>query len=318
MSALPSIVRRSALVSTMLGIAGAFAPPALAQNDCRFVAGLPEAYAELAQTELHATPPVHPVAKVPGDPDRKIPVDPTVATHGQLLLGQTILYHLPVFMTDPWSHPHNFQVVLEVALSDTAQAAIADSQAAHPESIHTAVPPVFAQTSLVVDVPGHPRKASFADLLVFRNHFENRFERVDVARSPAKIVRVLHFREFAPDLPKPAELAYAVFGSGDDTFLAHLLSAPPDFDQILKAEIAGAPADLNASAGWSLGFATRSNKVGDRLQVGEEVRCATPDDDTITVRVVAEPYCEIGEFTHIVGEVAGNPFFGTPTPCPGA
>lgn len=310
------IVRGSAFASTILGFAGVVSSLALAQSDCHFTAGLPDAYAELTQTELHATPPVHPDAQVPGNPAQQVWVDPTVATHGQLLLGQTILYHLPVFMTDPWSHPHNFQVVLEVALSDDAQAAIAADQTAHPDSIYTAVPPRFSQTSLVVDVPGHPRKDFFADLLVFRNHFE-RPDRVGLVRTPAEIVRVLHFRELAPGLPKPAELAYAVFGSGDDMFLTHLLSAPPDFDQILRVEIDGASAGGDMSAGWSLGFATRSNKVGDRLQVGDEISCDMEGGDAISLRVVAEPYCEVGEFTHVVGEIAGNGF-GTPAPCPGA
>ena len=77
------------------------------------------------------------------------------------MLAQSILYHLPVFMTDPWSHPHNFQVALEVALPDDARTAIAADQAAHPDTIYTAEPPVFAQTSLVIDVPGHPRKDAF-------------------------------------------------------------------------------------------------------------------------------------------------------------
>lgn len=302
------MVRRSALASSLLIFAVALPASAHAQSDCQVVEGLPEAYAELAQTELHATPPIH--------PDARVPVDPTVATHGQLMLGQSILYHLPVFMTDPWAHPHNFQVALEVALSDEAQAAIAADQAAHPASIYTAVPPVFAQTSLAIDVPGHPRKEAFEQLVVFRNHFE-RAERVEIARTPARIVRVLHFRELAPELPKPAELAYVMFGSGNRLSLAHMLSAPPDFDQILAVEVEGAVADLDVSAGWSLSFATRSNKVEDRLKVGEEITCGTDDGQSISVRVVAEPYCEVGEFTHIVGRLAGNGF-GTPASCPGA
>jgi hypothetical protein len=290
--------------SGLLVLAGTSPAPAVAAGDCRLVAGLPEAYAQLAQTELHAAPPVHPEAR--------IAVDPTVATHGQLMLGQSILYHLPVFMTDPWAHPHNFQVALEVALPDDARAVIAADQAAHPDSIYTAVPPVFAQTSLVIDVPGHPRKDGFEQLVVFRDHFER--AGVEIARTPARIVRVLHFREFAPELPKPPELAYVMFGSGDGFTLAHMLSAPEDFDQILTVEVDGADSDL--TAGWSLSFPARSNKVSDRLQVGEEITCAGDEGAPIGVRVVAEPYCEVGEFTHIVGRVAGNGF-GTSAPCPG-
>jgi hypothetical protein len=313
MSGFSLAVRQSAAAASLL-IFGAVPESAVAQSDCRVVQGLPEAYGELAQTELHATPPIHPTARVPNNPNARVPVDPTVATHGQLMLGQNILYHLPVFMTDPWSHPHNFQVVLEVALPDDARAEIAADQAAHPDSIYTAVPPVFAQTSLAIDVAGHPRKDSFRELDVFRNHFE-RPDRVDIVRAPAQIDRVLHFRELAPDLPKPAELAYLMFGSGDRLFLARMLSAPPDFDQVLEVDIGSAP-EIDPTAGLSLSFVTRSNKVEDRLQVGEEVSCTT-DGGPISVRVIAEPYCEVGELTHVVGQVAGHGF-GAPTPCPGA
>lgn len=315
-SALPSITRRSAFASTLLVFAGALPSSAVAESDCRVVEGVPEDYAELAQTELHATPPVHPEARLPSNPDARVPVDPTVARHGQLMLGESILYHLPVFMTDPWSHPHNFQVVLEVALPDDVQSAIAADQTAHPDSIYTAVPPIFAQTSLVIDVLGRPRKDAFDQLAVFRNHFE-RPERVEIVRTPARIVRLLHFRELAPDLPKPSALAYVGFGSSDGLFLAHMLSAPQDFDQILSVEVDGALTDADRTTGWSLSFPTRSNKVEDRLKVGEQISCDTEGGETINVRVVAEPYCEIGEFTHIVGRIAGNGF-GTPALCPGA
>jgi hypothetical protein len=305
--------RQSLAASGLLILAGTLPAPAVAQSDCRLVAGLPEAYAQLAQTDLHAVPPVHPDFRIPNRPDARVSADPTVALHGQLMLGDSILYHLPVFMTDPWSHPHNFQVALEVALPDDARAAIAAEQAAHPDTIYTAEPPVFAQTSLVIDVPGHPRKDAFEQLVVYRDHFER--GGVEIARTPARIVRVLHFRELAPDLPKPAELGYVMFGSGDSLALAHLLSAPEDFDQILTVEVDGADTDL--SAGWSLSFPTRSNKVGDRLKVGEEISCAADDGAPISVRVVAEPYCEVGELAHIVGRIAGNRF-GTPAACPGS
>jgi hypothetical protein len=308
MSAFSLVMRRSALAFSPLIFASAFSASAVAESDCRVIEGLPAAYAELAQTELHATPPIHPEARVP--------VDPTVAIHGQLMLGQSISYHLPVFMTDPWSHPHNFQVVLELALPADAQAAVAADQIAHPDSIYTVVPPVFSQTSLVIDVPGHPRKNEFAELDFFRNHFE-RSDRVRIVRAPARIVRILHFRELAPDLPKPAELAYVMFGSSGGLFLAHMLSAPPDFDQVLEVEVDGVPGDVDMTAGFSLSFADRSNQVEDRLKVGEEVSCATERGDSISLRMVAEPYCEIGELAHIVGKIAGNKF-GTPTPCPGA
>jgi hypothetical protein len=60
MSAFSLLARRSAVASGLFLCAGAWPASVLAASDCRIAEGLPEAYRELAQTELHATPPVHP------------------------------------------------------------------------------------------------------------------------------------------------------------------------------------------------------------------------------------------------------------------
>ena len=52
-------------------------------------------------------------------PKAKPPPDPTFGGHGQLIVGTGPIYlsHLPMFMFDPASHPHNFQVLLEVTFT---------------------------------------------------------------------------------------------------------------------------------------------------------------------------------------------------------
>ena len=291
---------------------------AAAQQACVLEDTLPAVWAGLHQPELHQPPAMWPeIARDAGG--RLAPSSPTVATHGQLVLGRdtVYLYHLPVFMTDPFSHPHNFQVILEAEFADSGGAAlgryVADRED-NPASIYTAVPPTFAQTALFLDYPGHPPLRAFDTVDVFRNHFE-RPGRERIVGAPMTLVRLVHGREFAPDRPKPAELAYVLFGRGGDLFLAHMLSGPPDFDQILEVSLdqASLPADA-ARGGLFVTLTGRGNAVGERLRAGEAISC-TGNGRTLRLRVEAEPYCEVGEFTHVVGQLAGNGF-GTPRDCP--
>jgi hypothetical protein len=289
-----------------------------AQQTCVLEDALPAAYAALHQPELHQPSAMWP--EVARDAEGQLArSSPTVATHGQLLLGRdtVYLYHLPVFMTDPFSHPHNFQVILEAEFADaggTAHGRYVSDRQENPASIYTAVPPAFAQTALFLDYPGHPPLRAFDNVEVFRNHFE-RPGRESIVGSPMTLVRLVHAREFAPDRPKPTVLSYVLFGRGGDVFLAHLLSGPPDFDQILEVSLDLASPSADAVRdGLFVTLTGRGNAVGERLRAGEVVSC-TGNDRTLELRVDAEPYCEVGELTHVVGKLAGNGF-GIPRDCP--
>ena len=285
---------------------------AAAQTDCALSEAMPADYAALVQPALHEPRQMWPeVALNAGG--QAVRASPTLATHGQLLLGHEFhfLYHLPVFMTDPDAHPHNFQVVLEVTFSDRAarDALVADQVETGDEGYYTAVPPAFAQTALFLDYPGHPPPRAFESVDVFRDHFERDGERI--ASSPMAIEALVHGREFAPDLPRPEALVYLLFGRGSDWFLAHMLSGPPDFDQILSVEVDAADPPDGVPAQY-LTLPGRVNGVADRLRPGDVLSCAGGD---IEVRIVGEPYCEVGELTHTVGNASGMGF-GQPDDCP--
>ena len=44
----------------------------------------------------------------------------------------------------------------------------------------------------------------------------------------------MHWHPFLSDYAHPARLTYALFGDGEETWLAHWISAAPDYDQIVK------------------------------------------------------------------------------------
>lgn len=229
------------------------------------------------------------------------------AQHNQLLLGDPAadsfyLYHLPLFMNDPQSHPHNFQVIVEARLAEPEHAAVlSEDRAADPNIIYSAAPDEFDQTLLALDYPGHPPLPTLG-AEIYRGHLER--DGVSVfgfaVKVPLQLDRVVHFREFAPDAGKGTGLHYVVFGG---SLLAHTLTAPPDFDQIVRVKIES-QSDLPAD-GLYLTIGDRSNKVEDRLVPGQRISCSHTDAEApdVTISVENELYCEVGE----VGQIGFRP-----------
>ena len=84
----------------------------------------------------------------------------------------------------------------------------------------------------------------------FRGHFERGGQPLPLptagqlaATKPpevkAAVDRIIHFRKFSPEGPPLPQLEYLLFGKGTECFLAHFITTPPDFDQILAVKVAG-------------------------------------------------------------------------------
>lgn len=238
-----------------------------------------------------------------------------VDLHGQGLYGLDHLYlaHLAVFMGSPQEHPHNFQVILEVDLDDPqAQASYRADRGQNPTSLYTAVPEHFDQTALVADYPGRPALDRLPGTIV-RGHFEQGGVPI-LSGVTFEIGRVVYFREFFLDGPRLEDQSYLLFGRGGELFGAHLLSAPPDFDQVLSLEV-DVPGSSGAEVvsqvtdalakGLYLELPERSNKVDARLRPGTELACslsltAAGDPVIVEVKIRDELYCESGEFSKLV------------------
>ena len=171
----------------------------------------------------------------------------------------------------------------------------------------------FDQSALVLDYPGHPRLRALP-VSVVRGHFEREPNEVIIQSSTLEIGRVVHFREFAAGGAKLDPLTYLVFGRDGENFMAHLLSAPPDFDQVLSVTLGeSAVSEELLRDGLYVSFPGRTNNASERLRQGETVSCRfDPGDDAepmdIELTVTADLYCEAGE----VGQVG----FDHSRPCP--
>jgi hypothetical protein len=149
------------------------------------------------------------------------------STHGMLVFGKShvFLSHLPLFHT-----PHDYQVLLRARLGTDAEGR--DAEAVYLEDrkatdtvLYTLEPEPFVLPDQV-----KARKAFRATL--YRGHFER--GGTPIARGVrVSIESVLHFRRLARG-GKPDPGAYLAFGTPEETYLAHYLLGPPDFDQIVR------------------------------------------------------------------------------------
>src|SRR5258706_11976854 len=178
------------------------------------------------------------------------------AIHNMLVIGERTVYlsHLPIFQRpqDPkdLKHkppimapimPHRFQAIFEVTFDQQDQY-VKDHQAAGAPKFYTLGPKdEFVLSELATTGPDAKSPRSFT-AKVLRGHLEKPSpdgKGVVVHDVQVRVTRVVHFREFDPKATRPARLEYLLFGKGGELFLAHLIVAPPDFDQVLSVEVTG-------------------------------------------------------------------------------
>jgi hypothetical protein len=194
------------------------------------------------------------------------------AGHGMLLFGEKSIYlsHLPLFSMTV----HRYQVILEVTLTKAGgdpQAAYVQDRRRHPSTkIYTFDPDPFVLPELD---PANPQRSSFTGT-IFRGHFEHpeRGAKPINENVVANVTRVVHFRKFDPQASGLPQLEYFLFGKDKDLFLAHLITSPPDFDQVLSVTQTDRKfTDEELSKGAPIIFPGKKNTPGQRIKAAQQV-----------------------------------------------
>ncbi len=220
-----------------------------------------------------------------------------VAVHGMLLFGGKTVYlsHLPLFGTTP----HRYQVILEVALTKAGGDPHADyvqDRLRHPATkFYTFEPELFVLPDLN---PKNQLRSSFKGK-IFRGHFE----RTGIAINrdvTATVTRVIHFREFDPQAAGLPQLEYFLFGKSQELFLAHLITKPPDFDQIVPVVKTDQPfTDEALGLSVPITFPGKMNAPAKRIKASSQVigQMKKADGSPVQVKLQtkAELYFEAGE-----------------------
>jgi hypothetical protein len=210
----------------------------------------------------------------------------TFSGHGQVIIGEGPIYlsHLPMFLFDndffgERAHPHHYQVILEVVFSGAGAEDYVNDRQATGAPLYTLAPSAFHMLDLVAPVPETSRLSSFTGT-VFRGHFERQrapqpFD-IKPARLPNKVqvdvTRVIHAHEFSFHPAPLQHLEYILFGEGEELFLAHRITKPPDFDQLLPVRIEDHTfAEEELQRGIIVAVPDRANTLAERLAKGETV-----------------------------------------------
>jgi hypothetical protein len=224
---------------------------------------------------------------------------PPIGVHGMLLVGEAPVYlsHLPMFMA-----PHNFQVILEVTLNAEASRRLAEFRAQFGrDDLYTVKPEEFSIVDLLPVDPAKPALATFkAD--VVKGHFEKGGD-VIAGGATVRVDDVIHFQELGP-ADKAADLDYFLFGTEQQFFLAHRITRPPDFDQVLSVNVTGhrfTKDELRQERfGVLVTIPGRANTPRDRIKPGEKVSgrghvVGAHQFLDLQVEVLSEIYFEEGE-----------------------
>jgi hypothetical protein len=229
------------------------------------------------------------------------------AIHGMLVVGEKTVYlsHLPMFSM----RAHAFQVILEVTLtkaggSPNAQAIYVNDRKQNPDvKIYTLEPTeTFALSELAPDATGHARRRSF-DGQIVRGHFEREGHATvpDLDSVAVGVTRVVHFHGFDPKPAVRPPLEYLLFGKGDELFVAHTITMPPDFDHVLSVRIDGHRfTDDELGQGVRVAISGSPNSVDGKLEAGKVFTgTARPKgsntDVTLQIQPQIEFYFEAGE-----------------------
>jgi hypothetical protein len=202
------------------------------------------------------------------------PVGDRPAGHGMAVVGSSTVFlsHLPMFMS-----PHDYQVILEVTFTKQGsdpQRIYAEDRRRHPsEKLYTFEPTrAFVLPDLFPPDPHHLAPLKSFQGNIYRGHFE-RFpsehaqEQARIGRDVvANVVNVVYARKFAPDAKGLDHLEYVLFGRGQELFLAHVITKPPDFDHILAVKVAGQQlTDEGLRHGIPIKFPGRANTLQQRI-----------------------------------------------------
>jgi hypothetical protein len=166
---------------------------------------------------------------------------PSSCNHGMRIVGEKSIYlsHMGLFN----SSCHEFQALFQVSFqgSGDPQKIYLQAQGRDPiKNEFTLKPLEPAENFPLTDLEKGIRKSFKAD--IFSGQFECQRNPIPIAKNvTVQIEKVLHFRKFQPGAKQPAFSEYLLFGNDKEQLAAHLITAPPDFDQIiaLKQPLSG-------------------------------------------------------------------------------
>ena len=227
--------------------------------------------------------------------------NPEVGIHGMLVLGSedhTYMSHLPMYVV-----PHRFQGIWMIEFDEPTQGRFREAQhmqnrGGRPLYPYYTLAPTeqFALRELMKS------KSSFHGTL-YGGHFERQGE-VIAENVKVTITHVVHWKELDPMEERPDMAQYVALGSSSELFLAHVISAPENYDQFIRVQ-------AHENTVVTDGTVIRAN-VGDlnqdRLKVDQQVEADALNADRggrLTIEVPF-PFTVVSQYYLEENELAEN------------
>ena len=202
------------------------------------------------------------------------PSEDPASGHGMAIIGEMTVFlsHLPMFMS-----PHDYQVILQATFTNHGsdpQRVYAEDRKRHPhEKLYTLEPKRLVLPDLFSSGANRPPRLKSFSGNIYRGHFEKLaaadIEGAWIGRDVVvNVTNVVHARKF--DLKGLDDLQYLLFGKGQELFLAHMITKPPDFDHLLSVQVVGQElSDEELRHGIPIKFPGRANAIEERIRENE-------------------------------------------------
>jgi hypothetical protein len=159
------------------------------------------------------------------------PIIDTPNTHGMFMLGTMTLYlcHMPMFCKED----HHYQMTLQVSLDADSMAAYLADKAQNPGAPYNLTNPDSFQFTLPDLATGAVTRYP---AIIYRDYSDEGGGTPATPIVPSATVtveRVLYYRGFDQNIPRPENLSYILFGDGQQAHLDHYIAADPDFQHLL-------------------------------------------------------------------------------------
>jgi hypothetical protein len=184
------------------------------------------------------------------------------SNHGFYLLGDKslLLSHIPMFMV-----PHQAQLYLEVKLSAADRKAYLADKKKHKGDEYVLVTDPLVLPTLAPDAPKPLKKFTGTLYRGWPFNTNPPSGPIVVQKVTVEVVRSIFFHSYAGETKKIKGLNYYCFETPESQYIAHVLSAPPDFDQIMEAKVSGLKGDLKGAVTIDLaGANVVASKLGEK------------------------------------------------------
>jgi len=218
--------------------------------------------------------------------------------HRWVVFGTDTIYlsHLSMFSMPE----HAIQVIVAAEFVDSdgsPSTAYPDDRRAHPNQRLYTLDPVPFVLSDVLPADSRPPRRTTLNADLYRNHLEQQSTdpHLIAAGIDVRIARVVHTHRYDPDATPLGQLTYVLFGAGSETYLAHFITRPPDFDQIIRVQVDHGLSADQLAGGVRLTVDSRANTLDDRIKEGAGAVAGTlhtvSGDSPVTVTPDIEFYC---------------------------